>query len=619
MIQDLDRTLEQLLRDRVPLRTEAINFDIPNDTFRARLTTTGLTVNLYLYDLRENQELRSPNWSTERQTNGTLLKARPKTRLDLFYMVTTWSPATPQPDVLAEHALLSQILRTLLCYPTIPEAVLQGELIGQEPPLPTLVAQPDGMRNPSEFWSALRQSPRPGIHLVVTIAVEPVALLEPPRSLQPVVSRQIGIGQMGGRAYQIGLRSPLPQRYEANIPMQRMTIAPSPVAQLQQAIFASRQQMRVIQVRPLVSHEWVLIDDAANPEFTLLGEVPGIGEQEISVRLPLRFLHDPTTAPIPIRRVTAPEADVVVTSLEAEMSAGANSLVVARRETLAVNDVVLISDGDRSEVVQVTATGTGTGTIQVRPALRFAHTSNRNLFKRLLENAPTDPTTATRLAQPVAQSGSAIVLNQVIPAGTVLMIDTGTAVEFCQLTTAATAGNPVAITPPLRNTHPATTPVRLLNGGETIGHLQTPALAEHLLLEVVGEATAVEAAQRQGQPLLNAGDILQLLDSTQPLAVQVTTVTEQTSATQGAPEAFFAIGGWVTDNTSSRSPVVGARVSLRELQLQANTNTAGQFTFANLFPGAYILQVSALGYQNHEKAIQVPARSTDEYRITLSP
>ena len=69
-------------------------------------------------------------------------------------------------------------------------------------------------------------------------------------------------------------------------------------------------------------------------------------------------------------------------NLEAEVSADVNTLSVARREALAVNDVLLISDGDRTEVVQVTviSPGTGAGTTQVRPNLRFAHLANRNLF-----------------------------------------------------------------------------------------------------------------------------------------------------------------------------------------------------------------------------------------------
>ena len=203
----------------------------------------------------------------------------------------------------------------------------------------------------------------------------------------------------------------------------------------------------------------------------------------------------------------------------------------------------------------------------------------KTAIKQLLENPPADPATATRLAQPAALSGSAIVLDRSIATGTVLMVDAGTAVEFCQLTAAATPGTSVAIAPPLQKNHPANTPVRQLTATEAIGRLQTAASAESQEIDVTGEATAVEAAQRQEQLFISPGEILQLVDLVQPLAVQVTAVTERTSAIQGVPEAFFAIGGWVTDNTGSRNPLLGARVTLRELQLQASTDAGGRFTF----------------------------------------
>src|SRR5262249_1320248 len=118
MIHDVDRSLERLLRDRVPLRDERVSFDAPDEGFRGRLELTALTVNLFLYDLRENHELRTPDWTVERLADGRAVKRPPRARLDLCYLITAWSPATP-PDVLAEHALLGRVLRTLLLYPAL--------------------------------------------------------------------------------------------------------------------------------------------------------------------------------------------------------------------------------------------------------------------------------------------------------------------------------------------------------------------------------------------------------------------------------------------------------------------------------------------------------------------
>jgi hypothetical protein len=145
------------------------------------------------------------------------------------------------------------------------------------------------------------------------------------------------------------------------------------------------------------------------------------------------------------------------------------------------------------------------------------------------------------------------------------------------------------------------------------------ALAESRELLMVGEPTAVDSARRRERPLLSAGDVLQLDDPAQPAAFQITALTETPGALQTTPEEFFAIGGWVTDNTTPPSPVVGAHVVLAEVHLAATTEVEGRFTFANLAAGTYTLQVTAPGYQDASKGVEVPASTIDEYRVVLSP
>jgi hypothetical protein len=618
MIQDFDRTLARLLRDRVPLRDEPITFDVPDEDFRAQLSRAALTVNLYLYDIRENHELRSPEWRLERQSDGTMLKRRPRVRLDLFYVITAWSPAEP-PNVLAEHALLSRILRTLFRYPTIPPEVLLGAIVGQEPPLPTLVAQPDGLRNPAEFWGALRQPTRPSIHLVATIAMDPTALSDEPLSLTPVVSRGLSIGPGGGLVYRLGVRPPLPGPYVQGTPLRRMSLTSTPAARLQQDIFASRHVLRLIQVRQLPAHEWVLIDDAANPEFVALAEVPGPGEQEVTAAPPLRFTHDPTAAPIPLRLAIAPDPDVIATGLEGEANALGDVLRVGDREKVKVDDVLLIADGEQTEVVQVVTItpGPGAGDIHVRPPLQFDHRPDRNLYKRLLEDPPPDPAAATRLAQPAAQAGNLIVLDSQVPQGAVLMVGSGPHVEFVRLDADATAGGAVAIRPPLRHNHAANTPLRRLTVGEVVGRLSVPIGTDSQEVIMAGEAAAEEEARRLQRPLVSPGEVLQFDDPVQPAAFQATTTTEAAGALEGTPEEFFTIGGWVVDDTRPPNPVVGALVTLHQLGLTSMTDAKGQFSFANLLPGPYRLRVTAPGYQDAEQEVTVPARRVGEYRLAL--
>jgi len=186
MIRDLDDTLQQLLETRAPAGSELasadISFDIPDADWRGGLDT--LTVNCYLYDIRENRELRTNEQLIHRSANGNNAVRRPApVRIDCAYCVTAWSPATAE-SVLEEHRLLSQILRLLLQNPVIPNDVLQGSLVNQIPPYPTVIATPEGMKNQPEFWGALDQQLKPSLSYVITLALhiddEPIEADLPP-------------------------------------------------------------------------------------------------------------------------------------------------------------------------------------------------------------------------------------------------------------------------------------------------------------------------------------------------------------------------------------------------------------------------------------------------------
>lgn len=190
MIRDLDDTIQELLETRAAPGSELagadINFDLPDADWRAGLTT--LTVNCYLYDVRENAELRTNEPLLQRSLDGTRAVRRlPPKRIDCAYCITAWSPATSE-SVLEEHRLLSQVLLVLLRHPTIPADVLQGSLADQIPPYPTVIASLDGVKNQPEFWGALDQQLKPSLNYVVTLAMildEPPAIL--PRVVEEVV------------------------------------------------------------------------------------------------------------------------------------------------------------------------------------------------------------------------------------------------------------------------------------------------------------------------------------------------------------------------------------------------------------------------------------------------
>lgn len=177
MFRDLDSSLTSLLNDPamaspaiVPPLNELLNADIsfltPDNTFNPALPT----INLFLYETKENRELRDPVPIIERLGTTYIRKSSP-IRMDCSYIVTTWSNKVDAARVAEEHRLLAQTILWLSRFPTIPVTYLQGTLIGQPFPLPMYVAQLDPNKNAGEFWDALNIPPRPAFYLTVTIAM----------------------------------------------------------------------------------------------------------------------------------------------------------------------------------------------------------------------------------------------------------------------------------------------------------------------------------------------------------------------------------------------------------------------------------------------------------------
>lgn len=171
MIADLDETIRQLLIAEIPIKNGEIDikFDQPRRENSAKWTKP--TVNLFLYDLRENNVLRQHQWERLSKGNGrdnlAHLKRSPM-RVDCLYMLTTWA-ADPED----EHRLLTRCLLALFRYPTLLDDRLVGSL--KKPPfdIQARLARHDKLTNPAEVWSALDNEMRPSISYVITLALDP--------------------------------------------------------------------------------------------------------------------------------------------------------------------------------------------------------------------------------------------------------------------------------------------------------------------------------------------------------------------------------------------------------------------------------------------------------------
>jgi hypothetical protein len=193
MLNDLDSTLEELLRRELPASLVAIDalmpvtitFATPDQEFTKKVNLPA--INLFLYDVRENLELRSNEWVVQRQENGTATRRRPPVRVDCSYLITVW--AKDPADFQTEHRLLGDVMKALLRYPKIPMAILQGSLREQEPVPRALTLRPPQLQSLGEFWQAMGGRPKPAMNYTVTIAL-PVHD-EPDQSIPLVLNTQI--------------------------------------------------------------------------------------------------------------------------------------------------------------------------------------------------------------------------------------------------------------------------------------------------------------------------------------------------------------------------------------------------------------------------------------------
>jgi hypothetical protein len=192
MIRDLSTTLQAILSDpslAVPfpeLSKAQIAFDRPDDSFKPVQTT----LDLFLFDVRENMELRSNEPKIERLNGQAVIHQGPM-RVACTYLITAW-PVGGTDLVLQEQRLLTQALQVLSTYPKIPASFLKGKLATQEPPLPMMASHPEELKNPAEFWTAIGNKMRASVTVTVTISMDVFAPVTAPIT-------KTGLVRLGGR------------------------------------------------------------------------------------------------------------------------------------------------------------------------------------------------------------------------------------------------------------------------------------------------------------------------------------------------------------------------------------------------------------------------------------
>ncbi|HZM79041.1 MAG TPA: DUF4255 domain-containing protein [Candidatus Limnocylindrales bacterium] len=180
MIHEVDEALRRLIRDEALRGSQVeVALEAPTKDWAARRNAP--TVNIYLYDIREDLRRKSRGEEEERDETGSVTARRkPPRYAKLSYLVTAW---TQRPE--DEHRLLSLLLAGLFGVESLPPRLLTGSLAQLKLPVPLTVALPPPEdRSFADVWTALGGELKPSIDLVVSSPIE----LPPDTSVGPPVT-----------------------------------------------------------------------------------------------------------------------------------------------------------------------------------------------------------------------------------------------------------------------------------------------------------------------------------------------------------------------------------------------------------------------------------------------
>jgi hypothetical protein len=168
MISDIDESLRALVKQEAPKGNGVdVAFDAPTKEWVSRRNAP--TLDLYLYDIREDLARRETMWENIRDETGRVRERRPPPRwFRLSYLCTAW---TQRPE--DEHRLLSAMLSCFVRNEIMPPELLKGMLEGSPlAVLLTVALPPTEDRSIADVWSAMGGELKPSLDLIVTAPLD---------------------------------------------------------------------------------------------------------------------------------------------------------------------------------------------------------------------------------------------------------------------------------------------------------------------------------------------------------------------------------------------------------------------------------------------------------------
>jgi hypothetical protein len=197
VIHEVDETLRGIVkRDVINGSDIEVVFDAPTKDWASRRNTP--TIDIYLYDIREDTKRRQAGLIDVRDETGRITGRRPMPRVyKLSYLITAW---TQRPE--DEHRLLSSMLACFLRNDRIPTDWLAGQLQENGWPLDVAIGLPPPEdRALSDVWSALGGELKPSLDLVITTPIDTERFIETATLVDaPPRFNWSGSGDGGGQA-----------------------------------------------------------------------------------------------------------------------------------------------------------------------------------------------------------------------------------------------------------------------------------------------------------------------------------------------------------------------------------------------------------------------------------
>ncbi len=180
-IHIIGEALKNYISEASSILDNDINLILPKKEWVDSPSTKNPKVNIYLFEIKENLELRENEWQTIHSVNGSVQKKKPDVRIDLFYIMTFYGQ-TPESSnavigaVEEEQRYLSEVLSIVYNHDYIPQEFFidnEGNPILNVPDIPISVTRPKFLEGEGgvQLWSAIDQYVKPAIYIKVTIPI----------------------------------------------------------------------------------------------------------------------------------------------------------------------------------------------------------------------------------------------------------------------------------------------------------------------------------------------------------------------------------------------------------------------------------------------------------------